>query len=243
MLMYRQIDKNRNAVAMTVDKFPPHIQKLLQQMREKEESDRLAKEKENDMFRLKIFCHHPTQKQLLEVKLLMFYESLLAEAKSDAYEKFQLKDLVSLDDCRLVSYNKLQDCIDCSFEGDDLRFCDVSSSINIPHNDWLLEIRLPGMTNDLLQKSFYNSNVSGTEFLTYKSGGVNMKVYLIDLESEEVEGPSVIRVNAGETIKEFKIHLASMFNLDVNTIKVILFHHFVFYISIFFSIGCSRDLQ
>lgn len=157
MLMYRQIDKNRNAVAMTVDKFPPHIQKLLRQMREKEESDRLAKEKENDMFRLKIFCHHPVQKQLLEVKLLMFYESFLSEAKSDAYEKFQLKDLVSLDDCRLVSYNKLQDCIDCSFEGENLRFCDVSSSINIPHNDWLLEIRLPGAIFCICHKNYFTT--------------------------------------------------------------------------------------
>lgn len=76
------------------------------------------------------------------------------------------------------------------------------------------------------QKLFYNGNILGTEFLTYKSGGVNMKVYLIDLESEEVEGPTVIRVNAGETVREFKTDLANMFNMDVNTIKVILYNRF-----------------
>lgn len=144
MLMYRQIDKDRNAVAMTIDNFPPHIQKLLIQMREKEESDRIAKEKENDMFRMKIYCHHPIKKTLEDTKLIVFVETLLSEAVSDIYEKFKLQDVVNLSDCRLVSYNKSQDTIDCSFEGDDLTFYDIASKVNIHHHDWLLEIKSPG---------------------------------------------------------------------------------------------------
>lgn len=143
--MYRQIDKNRNAVAMNVENFPPHIQKLLIQMREKEEIDRIAKEKENDMFKIKIYCHHPIKKHIEEVKLIAFIDTPLSEVASDAHEKFKLRDVVSLKDCRLVSYNKAQDTIDCSFEGENMRFCDTSSRINVVHRDWLLEIKPPGM--------------------------------------------------------------------------------------------------
>lgn len=145
MLMYRQIDKNRNAVAITPDNFPPHIQQLLVQMREKEESDRLAKEKENDIFKLKIYCHHPIKKHLADFKLVVLINTELSEAISDAHERFKLKDVVSLENCRLVTYNKAQDTIDCSFEGNDLKFSDISSKINLLHTDWLLEIKPSGM--------------------------------------------------------------------------------------------------
>lgn len=54
----------------------------------------------------------------------------------------------------------------------------------------------------------------------YKPGGVNMKVFVINIESEEVDGPCMIRVNAGETVKELKVRLANMLNMDANIIKV-----------------------
>lgn len=47
-----------------------------------------------------------------------------------------------------------------------------------------------------------------------------MKVFVINLETEEVDGPTVVRVNAGETVKEFKISLANLLNMDANIIKV-----------------------
>lgn len=47
-----------------------------------------------------------------------------------------------------------------------------------------------------------------------------MKVYLINIETEEVDGPTTVRVNIGQTVKEFKQVLADMLNMDSNTIKV-----------------------
>lgn len=130
---------------MSVENFPPHIQNLLIHMREKEEIDRLAKERENDMFKLKICCHHPVKKHLEEIKLFVSIDTFLYEAASDAYEKFKLQDVVKLKDCRLVSYNKVLDSIDCSFDGDQIQFSDISTSINILQTEWLLEIKQPGM--------------------------------------------------------------------------------------------------
>lgn len=49
-----------------------------------------------------------------------------------------------------------------------------------------------------------------------------MKVYNVNLETEEVDGPYNVRVNAGETVGEFKQTLAKMFNMDADTMKVIV---------------------
>ncbi|XP_031348562.1 ubiquitin carboxyl-terminal hydrolase 47 isoform X2 [Photinus pyralis] len=203
MLMYRQIDKQRNCHVMAVDEFPLHIKNLLQQMREKEENDRATRERESDMFKLKVYCYHPTQHMLLDTKLFVFNESYLSEAVADAHHRFKLEG-VAVEDCRLVIYNKHQEYIDCSFEGENLKFCDITYNVSIYHVDWLLEIKQPG-----------------TEFQVFKSGGVNMKVCLINIETEEVEGPVNFHVNPGETVLEVKHRLAKMFNMDIDTIKLV----------------------
>lgn len=203
MLMYRQIEKQRNCQAMSVDEFPLHIKNLLQHMREKEEHDRAARERESDMFKLKVYCWHPNQNVLLDAKLFVFHESYLSEAVADAHQRFKLEG-IALEDCRLVIYNKHQEYIDCSFEGENLKFCDIIYNVNIYHVDWFLEIKQPG-----------------TEFQVFKSGGVNMKVCLINIETEEVDGPFNFHVNPGETVLEVKHRLAKMFNMDIETIKLI----------------------
>lgn len=48
-----------------------------------------------------------------------------------------------------------------------------------------------------------------------------MKVYAINLENEEVDGPTNVRVNAGETVREFKMRLAKMFNMNMNSLQVV----------------------
>ncbi|KAI4470735.1 ubiquitin carboxyl-terminal hydrolase [Holotrichia oblita] len=208
MLMYRQRDKNRNCNAITVEQFPIHIQKLLLQMQEKEENDRLAKEKENDMFKLKVFCNLPVTNILKDFKVFPFYDNTLAETASEVYEKLDLKGTISLEDCRLVTYNKVQDCIECSFDRDDYKFRDIPVKDYIRH-DWYLEIRKPGVP-----------------FEVYKPGGVKMKVYNVSIENEEVQGPFSIRINPGETVREVKIRLARMFSpvfdLDVENLKLVL---------------------
>lgn len=144
MLMYRQIDKERNATAITVDNFPPHIRKLLKQMKAKEEQERLIKEKENDMIKSKVYCYHPVYKQLVDGIILVFIEEELKSIVKDALQHFELDGVVSPDDCRLVSYNKHQDAIICSFENDSMRICDVTSKFNVCNTEFLLEIKQPG---------------------------------------------------------------------------------------------------
>lgn len=142
--MYRQIDKERNTTAITVENFPPHIRKLLKQMKVKEEQERLIKEKENDMIKTKIYCFHPIHKQLVDTNLLIYIEDELKSMVKDSLKRFELENEVALENARLVSYNKHQDTIICSFDNDSMRICDVTSKFNICNSDFLLEIKQPG---------------------------------------------------------------------------------------------------
>lgn len=144
MLMYRQIDEERNATAMTVENFPPHIRKLLKQMKAKEEQERLIKEKEDDMIKTIVYCYHPIQKQLVDCHILLFIEEELGSIVKDVIPRLNLEGVVAAEDCRLVSYNKQQETIICSFDSNSLRICDVTSKFNIYNNDFLLEIKQPG---------------------------------------------------------------------------------------------------
>nr|XP_022915816.1 ubiquitin carboxyl-terminal hydrolase 47 [Onthophagus taurus]XP_022915817.1 ubiquitin carboxyl-terminal hydrolase 47 [Onthophagus taurus]XP_022915818.1 ubiquitin carboxyl-terminal hydrolase 47 [Onthophagus taurus] len=204
MLMYRQIDKNRNCHAMTVNEFPSHIQTLLKEMREKEEIDRLAKEKEIDMLKMKVYCVHPISNQLFDMKLFGYAETTLYEMASDAYDRFKLKGVVNFEDCRLVTYNNNTETLEKSFESDSLRLCDIDVK-DKDYLTWFLEIRQPGQAWE-----------------AYFPGGVKMKVYLVHFDTEEISGPNFVRVNPGKTTGELKKQFASMFGYDVDSIKIIM---------------------
>ena len=145
MLMYRQIDKERNCAAMKVEEFPPHMQKLLHHMRNKEKTDRINKEKQNNSFRLTVNCYNPYTDELMDVRISLFRDSTLEDAAITAHRRFKLDGIVEVEDCRMVIYNKKQSCIDCSFESDDLIFCDIVDRFKVFYSDWLLEIKEPGI--------------------------------------------------------------------------------------------------
>ncbi|KAK9871493.1 hypothetical protein WA026_012864 [Henosepilachna vigintioctopunctata] len=205
MLMYRQIDKERNSKVMPVEEFPLHIRNLLKQMREKEEQDRKIKEKENELVKINVFCFHPIERRLLDAKVSVFIDYTLEETVScAAYLKFKLEGIVAKEDCRLVKFNKLRNCIDYSFASDKIKFCDISSEFNISLSDWFLEIRPPN-----------------TPWEVYKAGGINVRVYPINLQLEELEEPFVMRVNAKETVGELKQRFSLLLNRPSNTMQIV----------------------
>ncbi|XP_045462425.1 ubiquitin carboxyl-terminal hydrolase 47 isoform X2 [Harmonia axyridis] len=206
MLMYRLIDKERNAHAIQVDEFPPHIKNLLKQMKEKEEIDRINKEKENDFVKINIFCYHPVEKRLVDAKVAIFVDNTLQETVHyTAHHRFKLEGVIAKEDCRLVRYNKFQDCIDHSFESDQIKFCDIDSNFNLSMSDWLLEIRQPN-----------------TEWSDYKAGAVNMKIYPLNLHTEEMEDPKILRVNVNETVREIKYRISLLLDSSLDPIQLAL---------------------
>jgi ubiquitin carboxyl-terminal hydrolase 47 len=204
MLMYRQIDKQRNCEAMTVDEFPAHIKDLLQTIQKREESDRMLREKEMNMCKIRLYVHHPNLNQVVESKLYCLDSITLQEATEQAYKNLHLEEVVPLEHCRLVSYDRLQDTIECSFEG----------CANDPIGETLGGLRGNGLLLEIRRED--------AEFETYLPGGVATKVFVVDLETEEVDGPTVVRGNVSQTVGEFKVTLAKALRLDAKTMKIVL---------------------
>lgn len=208
--MYRQIDPERNVNAMTTEEFPKHIKDLLHSLREREESDRLNKEREMQLCKLKLYVNHPVQNQMIETKLFLHNESTMAEATEEAYRKAKLENIVPIEQCRLVSYNRLHDTIECSFDGqDESTIADVIANLKCNYKsdtfktEWLLEIRNKDQ-----------------EFVEYKPGGVNLKIYVVNIESEDVDGPFIVRGYETQTWREFKYVLVKSLQMNEETIKI-----------------------
>nr|CAD7196168.1 unnamed protein product [Timema douglasi] len=207
MLMYRQIDKTRNCDALSAEEFPPHIKNLLLKIQQKEESDRLLLEKEMDMCKLKVYFRHPTTNTVTYIKLPCENQTILREVTFIAYKILKLEDVIPLDRCRLVNYDHLQDTIECSFEGRE----------EDPIGDILYILRSNFKYDLLLETRREDQN-----FEVYRIGGVAIKVFVVNVETEEVDGPTIVRGNLSQTVKEFKGTLAKVLNLNADTLKIVL---------------------
>ncbi|XP_019770747.1 ubiquitin carboxyl-terminal hydrolase 47 isoform X2 [Dendroctonus ponderosae] len=206
MLMYRQIDKERNCRAMTVSEFPPHLQRLLKHMQQKDEEDLLNRKKEDDMVKLNVWCNHPTSKFLQELKISTFMDSTLGEIAQHAYNRFKLDGLVSINDCRLVAYNAQQDCICCSFDSDEIKYQETLPIATLfAFSDFMLEIR-----------------DSGTVWRKYHPGGINIKIYPILLKTEDVLNPVTLRVDACATKGTLKEELGQLLGTDPSHLEIVL---------------------
>jgi hypothetical protein len=52
--------------------------------------------------------------------------------------------------------------------------------------------------------------------------GIATKVFVVDVETEEVDGPTIVRGNLSQTVADFKVTLAKALRLDPKTMKVVL---------------------
>uniref|UniRef100_T1J5G5 Ubiquitin carboxyl-terminal hydrolase 47 n=1 Tax=Strigamia maritima TaxID=126957 RepID=T1J5G5_STRMM len=189
MLMYRQIDKEKNAEAMCVGDFPEHTTKLVSSMQEQEELEQQQREIERNMCKIKLFCQHPIQNRLVDMRLRVNKDTTLAEATATAHKIMALDGVVSIDRCRLVKYDELHDSLECSFEdSDDVSMGELLGGAKSNYKfDLLLEIRPPDKP-----------------FQVYSPGGTTVKVFRIHLDKEEIDEPITVRGCLMDTVEVFQ---------------------------------------
>lgn len=208
MLMYRQIDKEKNAQYMVPQEFPEHIKVLLQCMVEQEERERQQRELDRNMCKIKLFGPHPTQRRLLEYRLKIHKDSTLLEATATAQKLLGYEGIVPLDCCRLVKYDDFHDSLECSFENsDDVTMGELLDGVKSTYKfDLLLEIKKPS-----------------EKFEVYKPGGTTVKVYVVDLERGEVSPfCSTVRSNLCDVVQEFKNKIAQTLGIQSGILRVAL---------------------
>ncbi|GFY64316.1 ubiquitin carboxyl-terminal hydrolase 47 [Trichonephila inaurata madagascariensis] len=209
MLMYRQIDQKKNAEYMSEADFPEHIKANLQSMQEQEERERLQKELDRSMCKIKLFCHYPIQKRMNEMKLKVHKDCTLAEATATAHSIMGLEGVVPVECCRLVKYDDFHDSLECSFDGcDDEPMGELLGGVKSSYKfELFLEIRKPH-----------------EKFQEYKPGGTTIKVHIVDLEKEEVAiHPLTIRSHPSNTVQELEAQIAQALGIPADSkVRIVL---------------------
>lgn len=155
------------------------------------------------MHKYKIYWFDTKTQQMTDVRIYLDSDATLKEALESAYRRFKIEHIASLERCRLVAYDSIEENIQCSLEGkeDDL-VRDVLADLPLS-SDLLLEIR-----------------DDDANFEVYLPDGVHIKVYTVDINTADIDGPLSMRVQKTTTIGKFKEILANKLGLDVNEILV-----------------------
>ncbi|XP_052894832.1 ubiquitin carboxyl-terminal hydrolase 47 [Anopheles moucheti] len=200
MLMYRQIESEKNALPISEEQFPEHIKRLVMKIRANEGNhsrDHL------DMTRITVAYANPRTRTVKGQRMAVFTSSTLAETVQEAIRVLHLKGTVPVERCRLVGYDSNAHTIERSFEGHEDKSIDECMRMLKRCDALLLEVREEGET-----------------FEEYLVQGVMTKVYKVDVNARDVEGPLSIRVNLSQTVAQYRAVIARKLKLNPKTILI-----------------------
>ncbi|KAL7307041.1 hypothetical protein TKK_0000784 [Trichogramma kaykai] len=205
MLMYRQIDPERNVLPMQVEDFPPHIKTLVEKMNE-DKVNGLYKESVESLYEKIVYYKHPKTGVLESVKVSVNNSYKLSQLVECVYRRANLENFVELDQCRIVSYN-----LKCDLVNQDYFNQESEELSDISERGWLPELLL-----DIRKKD--------EVFHRYINPAIFTKVFVIDvIKKEYVDGPKYIRAHGGPqamTGKQYKEELRKHFDFDLNSIII-----------------------
>lgn len=207
MLMYRQIDPNRNAGFLSEEKFPEHLRNLVKRIQEEEEYEKRAKEIERNTCKIKLFGIHPITNKLDETKLEVHKDKTLQEATEMAYKVLEYEGAISVDRCRLVKYDEFHENIEQSF--------------NVPLDTPMGTI-LGGVKAPYMFDLFLETRAADQKFETYKTGGATLKVYIVSLHDESIGYPLRTRVYLNMTVAELKTQVAKLSKMPEESMRMVL---------------------
>uniref|UniRef100_A0A7G3B1T1 Ubiquitin carboxyl-terminal hydrolase 47 n=1 Tax=Lutzomyia longipalpis TaxID=7200 RepID=A0A7G3B1T1_LUTLO len=184
MLMYRRIEPQRNTSVMSKDDFPQHIKELAERL-EKQQMD--PDRNSADTMKVKVYFYNPGILKMEHMQIDIQTYSLFDVALTRAYNYHGVSSFYPKEDCRLVAYDRDMDCVVKSFEGHE--------------QEAFGDLWLPYMTYDLL----IETRQPGETFEPYEENGISVKVFTVDLETADVDGPFHVRTKGSRsTIGEFR---------------------------------------
>lgn len=199
MLMYRQIDPQRNVSALSHDAFPNHIKQLQEEL--KTEPARRSRYSDTTLTKYKFFWFDQRNQQMTSIRIHVDSESTLEEVLEMSHRRFKLQPVAPLERCRLVAYEESEENIHCSLEGKEGEcLVELLNKLNSACS-LLLEIR---DEDDV--------------FESYACGEIETKVYNVDTVTSDIDGPTIVRVQKAATVGEYKQLVARKLKLSVDDI-------------------------
>lgn len=199
MLMYRQVDAQRNVSAIKRDAFPDHIKQLQETL--KDETTRKLRYTDTHFTKYKVHWFDQRNQQMTSIRLHIDADTTLEEAVESAHRRFKLQNVAPVERCRLVAYDSSEENIQCSFDGKETeRVNELLSNLQFPY-DLLLETRDEDAVFD-----------------PYACGEIETKVYHVDTSTSDIDGPTIVRVQKTATTGDYKQLLAKKLQLNVDDI-------------------------
>ncbi|XP_037937295.1 ubiquitin carboxyl-terminal hydrolase 47 isoform X2 [Teleopsis dalmanni] len=213
MLMYRQMDRNRNESAMKVQDFPEHINQLLKKLQMEEESNTSIRRigRHNAMpdlalpehIKPRVYFYNPNQKKLKVTRVSASRSFDLSALLENAYKMLNVDEFAPLSHCRLVGYDQSSEEILQSFENvEDKSLTDIRAAHEGTY-DFLLEYR-----------------ADDQELEVYEPTGNTWYVYVTNSTFKEMDGPYFVHSPAHENNARLRRSIAKRFNLNENSLIV-----------------------
>ncbi|XP_078481592.1 ubiquitin carboxyl-terminal hydrolase 47 [Ciona intestinalis] len=215
MLMYRQINKQRNSMFTETTELPSHIQDLVHREEEEERLRIMKIEQERNMCSIRLFLRHPSLvghlvQPILDKTFEFHKDTTLVDAVKQAHMLMRIKsEVVPVDRCRLVKYDHINDVLDRSYDIDseDVEKT-LSQLLGGPRNSYLFDLLLETREED-------------EKFEKYESGGVTLKTFLADPEALNLHDQVTIRVTEQQTVLDMKTRIAEKLNLSLASMLVV----------------------
>uniref|UniRef100_H2YIV6 Ubiquitin carboxyl-terminal hydrolase 47 n=1 Tax=Ciona savignyi TaxID=51511 RepID=H2YIV6_CIOSA len=206
MLMYRQINHQRNAMFTETEDLPSHIQDLIRREEEEEKFRIMKIEQERNMCSIRLFCRHPSLlkhliRPIVDETFEFHKDATLPEAVKQAHMQLKLRsDIIPVERCRLVKYDHMNDVLDRSY---DIDSDDGGKTLRGPRNSFLFDLILETREED-------------EKFEKYEAGGLTLKVFLADPEIMGLRDQVTMRATEKQTVGEMKLNIAEKLNLPLD---------------------------
>lgn len=188
----------------TFDLPQSFAQKLLQHLKDKKEADQRNREIEAVQIKFKVYFRNTRTRRTIDFRMRMNMDATLEELLEDAYQLTKASEFAPIERCRLVAYNHNQGQIIRSFEGEE-KLPLSKSTMHVEPMEMMLEIR-----------------DEGAEFEIIEAGSVLTKVFVVDINSGDVDGPTEIRGKGRGTVAQYKQNIATKLGLNVDHIVLAL---------------------
>eukprot|EP00800_Vazella_pourtalesii_P017424 TRINITY_DN52_c0_g1_i6.p1 TRINITY_DN52_c0_g1~~TRINITY_DN52_c0_g1_i6.p1 ORF type:complete len:1401 (+),score=392.26 TRINITY_DN52_c0_g1_i6:46-4248(+) len=208
MLMYRQIDSERNTEFIDKNGFPDHIHDVIKEFNAAEIEEKLRIERERSLCKLKLFCNHPKNSvKITELHFEVHKDKTFREAEDQAYEQLELKDYAPRDCCRLVKYDEVYETLDMSYE---------------EHQNTPFAHLMGGVRHSYIHDLLMEIKKKEQKFQIYKPGGIMVKVFHVDLDAKCVREPQVLRAHQTMTVGEFKRLIEEEMDIPAKNMRILL---------------------
>lgn len=150
-----------------------------------------------------IFCPNPKTNKLQEARIYMTKDATLETLLQDAHSHLKLKveNLPNVERCRLVLYNNYKQSITRSFEGQEKKeLCQLLKSYEP------LEMMLESRTEN-------------EQFEPIPEGSELVRVFTVDLETADIDGPILIRAMVTGTVLEFRELLSKRLEIPLDMLS------------------------